>query len=278
MSATVIAWCALGAAALAAVWRMIDRWLWSVGLVRHNFRGDAIPVGYGLIVVLWASAAILYAASAVLGCGRAAGPYLLALGGFGLLGLIDDAWGDRSATGLKGHFRALLTEGRVTTGLVKAVGGLALAAVLAAWVGEGSLAREAIGALVIALAANAVNLLDLRPGRAGAAFLLAAAAVGLGAWLGATIADLWPLGLVAVPAAAVYVADRRALAMMGDVGSNALGAALGLALVLAAPTWAVAAALVVLVALHILAERVSITGLIEASPILRALDRLTGIR
>ncbi len=67
--------------------------------------------------------------------------------------------------------------------------------------------------------------------------------------------------------------------MMGDTGSNLLGATLGLSL--AAPPVNIPVrltALLLLLALHILAERLSLTKLIEQKPFLQRLDRLTGVR
>lgn len=67
--------------------------------------------------------------------------------------------------------------------------------------------------------------------------------------------------------------------MMGDTGSNLLGAALGLGLCAAwVPVSARLIALLLLVGLHILAERVSLTKLIAANPLLCTLDKLTGVR
>ena len=273
-----LAWGCIGIAGLAVLWQGVGWFLRRVGLVRANYRGVGIPVGFGLVTVLWSSAALLMAPRAVGLPGRVAWPYLAAVAGFGGLGFVDDLWGDRSATGLRGHLRALVLERRVTTGLVKAVGGLLLAAALGAWIGEGGPAAAGLRCLTIALSANAVNLLDLRPGRAGAAFLALAAVMAAGLLAAGRGTYVWPLALVALPAFAVYLADRRARVMMGDTGSNALGAALGLSLAISAPLGCLAAATALLLALHLYAERGSLSRAIEARPILRALDRLTGER
>ena len=143
------------------------------------------------------------------------------------------------------------------------------------------LQRSWLGAVVdgtiIALSANALNLLDLRPGRAGAVFILCATL--LLAFDVGPHAQTWALVLLIGLAVMIYLDDRAAKLMMGDVGSNSLGGALGLAFVLAvhSPIGRVTA-LAALVGLHVLAEKVSISALIERNPILRRLDRLTGVR
>src|SRR5205823_3537568 len=128
-----------------------------------------IPVGYGLVILLWSSAALAVLTRALPGHRSETAAYFAVVVGFGGLGFLDDWFGDRSATGIRGHIRAL-TRGKVTTGLVKAVGGLALGLLVARFVQRQSWPDAVLNGLVIALAANSVNLLDLRPGRACAAF------------------------------------------------------------------------------------------------------------
>ena len=124
-----------------------------------------------------------------------------------------------------------------------------------------------LGAGVIAGTANLVNLLDLRPGRAGkvaaalAAGTLAGAAGGLSAGpLGATLA--------------VLPADLGERVMLGDSGANAAGALLGLRLAALPSRGTRAALLGGIVAFTLASERVSFTRVIEATPGLRELDRL----
>ena len=65
---------------------------------------------------------------------------LFAVFGFGFLGLIDDLAAVGEDRGFKGHLGAL-REGRVTTGLLKLVGGAAVAVVLVATPGSSRAAR-----------------------------------------------------------------------------------------------------------------------------------------
>lgn len=256
---------------------LVERLLQRFGRVEANFRGDRIPQSYGLVILLWAAALLTLQRSLYPNRHEEGALWLTLLIGFGALGFLDDTWGDKRFKGLRGHFRAAFRERKLTTGFVKAIGGAALAL----WLGHALEPDNPLSALLsgglIALSANAVNLLDLRPGRAGGVFLILAAL-----WLvysGLTGAIPVPLLFVFVPTLLVWERDARALVMLGDTGSNLLGASLGLALAMpATPLPLKGFALVVLLALHLLVERLSLTALIEKQPLLRALDRLTGIR
>jgi hypothetical protein len=120
---------------------------------------------------------------------------------------------------------------------------------------------------LVAGTANLVNLLDLRPGRAAKAAALAAAA-GLGGPSGSLVAG--PLGA----SLAVLPADLGERVMLGDCGANAVGALLGLRLAAVPGRRARAGALAVVAGLTLASERVSFTRVIEATPVLRGLDRL----
>jgi hypothetical protein len=164
-----------------------------------------------------------------------------------LVGLADDLW-----SGPERGFRAHVRSGR-TTGMLKLVA-------IPAW---GLVrTRSLSGALLVGLAANAVNQLDTRPGRALKAFLLGAALLGLRPRRAVVLAVLL----------APY--DLREMAMLGDAGANALGAVLGLRSVRRLTGRQRAGAVVALAALTALGERRSLGHVIESTPVLRELDAL----
>ena len=189
----------------------------------------------------------------------------------GLVGGYDDLAGARPEQardkGLAGHLRAL-RAGRVSAGAVK-VAGIGAAAAAAALLArdDRGLADAVLTTGLVAGTANLVNLLDLRPGRAAKATALAAAA-GLGGPSGPLVAG--PLGA----SLAVLPADLGERVMLGDCGANAVGALLGLRLAAVPGRPARAGALVAVVGLTLASERVSFTKVIEATPVLRELDRL----
>ena len=244
-------------------------------LERINYRGRTVSLTAGPAFAVSASVSAA-AGAAVEGRSGLAGASLVAGLGAGSFGLYDDVVGVRPAEkavkGFRGHVGAL-RQGRVTSGMVKIVGvgvaGLVASALLPGRQ-RGRLSRAsevALGAGVIAGTANLVNLLDLRPGRALKAGLLAG--VPLSATeVGAAVAG--PVGAVA----AILPDDLGERVMLGDSGANALGALLGVALAARSGLVGRAVLLAAISALTAASERVSFTKVIEATPGLREFDRL----
>ncbi|QGQ19547.1 hypothetical protein GC089_10285 [Cellulomonas sp. JZ18] len=240
---------------------------------RTNHRGEPVSMLEGPATAAGLLAGAVVGASSP----RSALAAAVAVTGAGAFGLVDDLREDTSTRtkGLRGHLGAL-AHGTVTTGGLKVLGigasALAAAALAAPAGGHPShpVARAAdtlaSGALV-AGTANLLNLLDLRPGRALKAAALAAAPLALagGAGAGAAAAVLGAGG-------AAVEQDLAEADMLGDGGANALGAALGTAVVLAAPRPVRLAALAGVVALTLASERVSFTRVIERTPVLREID------
>ena len=200
----------------------------------------------------------------------------------GALGALDDLVGGAADKGLRGHLRAL-GRGEVTTGAVKIVGLAAAGLVGAALVdargirrletsrtaGRSAFARAVstmVGGAVVAGAANAVNLFDLRPGRALKVTVAAGLPMVSGAAGGLAAAAAVGSGL------GVVRDDLAASSMLGDTGANAAGALLGLALLERTGPVGRTVALAVLAALTLASERVSFTRVIEADPVLRRID------
>lgn len=254
----------------------------ALGLVRPNFQGKPIPAAIGitfLTVAVVTYAALMRNRSLI---ADVAPIYLIVAAGFGLLGLADDLWGSRAVGGFRGHIGALL-RGRPTTGSVKLLGGGAVA-LAAAWMLPRQYPWELVlDALLIALSANALNLLDVRPGRAlfGFALLALPTFTTIAARYGPNGLPLTGgvlLGAVALAAAIEWLPDTRGRVMMGDIGSNLLGAVAGLAAAMELPLWGRVLLLLLLLALNLTAERSSLSQIIERSPFLRAIDRRLGVR
>ena len=243
------------------------------GLTRENYRGRILPVPLGIAIVPVALVALI----PVMLLARLTdldvypdnlGFAMVFVPGIALLGLIDDALSG-AGRGWRGHGRDVL-GGALSTGLLKAAGTLGLALLVASSL-PGSEADFLLATAVLVLATNAFNLLDLRPGRSAKALVL------LG--IGLTVATqntqaLAGLGIFLAPVLVAGFFDLREKAMLGDAGSNAIGALAGLWLVLTLNTDGQLIALAVLVLVNLFGEFRSISKLIEKVPGLRHLDSL----
>jgi UDP-N-acetylmuramyl pentapeptide phosphotransferase/UDP-N-acetylglucosamine-1-phosphate transferase len=247
-------------------------------LERRNYRDRTVATAAGLFAVL----AVLgveagRSALGAFGVGDEPGVelarplVLFACVGFALLGLIDDLLGTEHDRGFRGHVRAL-SEGRLTTGLCKIVGGAAIALVLVGIGGDLVSGKRLVAdAVLIALAANLLNLFDRAPGRA--------IKVAMCAWIPIALVargDAVGIALAVVVGAffALLGDDMRERIMIGDTGAYALGGVLGLAVVLDVGRGARNGVLVGLIALTMAAEFVSFSRVIERVPPLRAFDKL----
>lgn len=227
-------------------------------LSRTNFRGREVSLAGGPALAIGATAGGVVASTSV----RQAAATAVAGLGSGAVGLYDDVVGGRpehAAKGFRGHLAAL-RAGRVTSGLVKIVGVGASGVVAAALLPTRSRLDFVVNAGLIAGAANLANLLDLRPGRALKAGLIAGTAAGDAASVGA--------------AGALIDADLREEIMLGDSGANALGALIGTAYAAKGSRVGRIIALAGIVALTAASEKVSFTKVIERTPGLRELDAL----
>jgi UDP-GlcNAc:undecaprenyl-phosphate/decaprenyl-phosphate GlcNAc-1-phosphate transferase len=254
------------------------RGLRDAGLVRENYRGVLLAFPLGAVL---ATAALVALAPLAFLDDRADLdllapdlrrwlPYLL---GVAFLGFLDDSLGlgDRTGTprGWRGHARAL-REGRLSTGAIKALGALALAAYVVSGRGLESGRYLADVALLI-LATNAFNLLDLRPGRAEKGLTLLGVGLCLGAW---TLAPLELLGIFAGPILVGAWFTLRERAMLGDTGSNLVGAVAGVWLLTTLGGTGRLIALGAVAALTLYGELRSISKAVESVPPLRWLDSL----
>jgi UDP-GlcNAc:undecaprenyl-phosphate/decaprenyl-phosphate GlcNAc-1-phosphate transferase len=243
------------------IWRCVRAMLRWKGMLRENYSGDSVIIGSGLLlpVVLLIYAIIVPGPEVI--------RFAIAVSLVAGIGWLDDTLGDRQVKGLRGHLKAWTQEGRWTTGLLKLTGITTVAFILTvlhrpAW----QILPTAL--LLPPLSANAVNLLDVRPGRALKAVIAAMA--------GLMLFDLGLALLLPVMVTAVYLLpkDLKKEAMLGDTGANAFGFAMGYGLACYANTALQWSVFIMLLYLHYLAEKESMTARIERSRWLSWLDRL----
>jgi Glycosyl transferase family 2 len=159
------------------------------------------------------------------------------------IGLVDDLW-----SGKERGFKAHLAAGR-TTGVLKLAG----IPLVALW-----RTRSLSAALLVGASANLMNQLDTKPGRALKAYIAAAFVLDA------------PLGLAVL----LLPYDLRERVMLGDAGSNALGAMVGFKSVERFRGWGRWAAVAGVVAFNLVGERRSLGELIERTPVLSVIDQL----
>lgn len=320
--------CVIGGWLVPAVaMRALTPSLHGTRLAGTNYRGRDVYLGLGLVWIVWAislmvvstafdmvrSLSVLDTSGYTLALLE--GPPTLSLYGVPLmlvaisviLGFLDDSFGSHGDKGFRGHLSAL-ASGRLTTGGLKLLGIGMVAAVYAWSIADGRTAASSgtpetlgvwvLATLIIALSANLLNLMDLRPGRAlktySALALIAAplfvfdasrsfatyaaslAEMGVAPW---DTADTWVAVLCMVvvllgPVFAVWRYDLGEQGMLGDAGSNAMGAIIGYLLAASLPTAWLAVVAAVLLGLNLLSERMSFSAAIERVAPLRALDTL----
>ncbi len=264
-----------GAVVAAVTWRAMRETFAQPLFARRNYRGVDVPVGAGVLVVVGALVVTgMWAVADVLGVHPAAplaSPLLLAAG-FSLLGLLDDLAAHGDDRGFAGHLRAL-RHGRLTTGGLKLLAGGMLSLVVAIPVAGFGFPRLLLAGALISLAANLGNLFDRAPGRCVKVAVVAA--VVLCACAG--VVDRYLLeGVLIVVGAAVGLGwfDLREKLMLGDAGSNVLGAVLGWGVVATTGLVVQCVVLAALLALNLLSEKVSFSQVIDSVGPLRAFDQL----
>ena len=266
-------------AAVAAV--ALGPWLTDMlraGLARTNYAGRevAFPAGAPLIacsLIALAPLAVLDDRADLDLLDPELRRWIVYVLGVALLGLLDDALGrghaDDTDRGWRGHAAAVLA-GRFSTGAIKAVGALALAAYATSGLGRQGIDYVADLALLL-LATNLFNLLDLRPGRVEKVFVALLAGLCLGAW---TANPLELLGIFIGPVLVVGVFTLRERAMLGDTGSNLVGALAGVAMLVTLGGTGRWIALALVTSLTIFGEFRSISKAVESIPPLRWIDSL----
>ncbi|MEC9488021.1 MAG: hypothetical protein UMV23_00825 [Halanaerobium sp.] len=237
----------------------------------NNYRGRQVISLFGLPLAV--SLVVTYIFSPLWGVPPAGAVALVQVVIFlGLTGLIDDYFGKGTdpvqARGFAGHLGELLQNGRVTSGLLK----LLLISLLGFYLAL----QQAVSfqdflssLLLVPLAANTVNLFDLRPLRAIKAFALFSLplAGGLEVFWQAYL----PIPAVLLPYIPI---EAREEGMLGDTGANLLGGLLGY-FYLSLASWPVKASLsLLLLLINLSAERISFSCLICENPLLNYLDSL----
>jgi UDP-N-acetylmuramyl pentapeptide phosphotransferase/UDP-N-acetylglucosamine-1-phosphate transferase len=232
-----------------------------LGAVKKNWQGILIPGMAGLafpLIIGMVSVPML-----ILGLlEHTHYVFLLAILLISLLGLLDDVLGNTGPKGLRGHITYSWQQKRLTTGIVKAMGTGVVSLGVVYFLKVGILEW-----LLVTLAVNSINLLDLRPGRAikGTGLFLMLA-------LFFPLSDYWLICITSGILIAYAPYDLHGLVMLGDTGSNVLGMITGLVL-LQVPYIIKVLLIIVLTGFHLLTEKYSFSVIIERYKLLRRIDQ-----
>ena len=250
----------------------IKEMLLSANITKKNYKGDMIPVGMGIVFIPVSIMNSLLLSVTMGNNINDKGVLLIFLVGImtmATIGLIDDLIGNRDSTGFKGHIKSLL-KGKLTTGGFKAIIG-GLISLLIGSLLSANIVEILVNALIIALFTNLINLLDLRPGRSLKGFLCVSILfiiIGLQKEI--------RIILISVIAYVIgyFPQDIKAKSMMGDVGSNTLGVVLGIVTAISFTLTLKYVILLLLILIHIVAEKYSITEIIKKNSVLNFIDEL----
>jgi len=248
--------------------KLIPPLLVEANSVALNFRGDKIPVGYGLIFSF--NLIFILILGTLLGYYslQQSIPLITLILSMAFVGLLDDTFGNKDSQGFSGHFRSLLVERRLTTGAIKAIFSFIIVFFINYYWNK-SYFDLFVNTFLILLMSNFINLVDLRPGRAlkiTLLFLIIFLVIGLNNYL--LIIPLIIMVLLALNF------DLQAKGMMGDIGSNVLGVTLGGIVAINYGIYIRTLTMFLLFSIHLYSEFYSLSKLIKNNKILLFLDEL----
>ncbi|QSZ26493.1 UDP-N-acetylmuramyl pentapeptide phosphotransferase [Aceticella autotrophica] len=252
--------------AMIITWKFVFQILDKSICLRENYKKDLVPACGGILFI----PAIFLSFIVITTIGIKENNiylFMISIIIMSYIGLIDDLLGDRSVTGLKGHIRSML-HGKLTTGGLKAVMGFLVALYLSINISK-NIINIIINTLIIALFTNFLNLLDLRPGRAGKVFIFLS-------FVFLIIGNAHPIFLmIMLGIVIIYLPlDLKGKIMMGDAGSNVLGLTIGIASVIIFSFKIRIIILILLILIHTLTEKYSLTKIIEKNKLLNYIDMI----
>lgn len=243
------------------------------GSTQKNYRGKQIPKSTGILIlfntIIIFGIQIIFNFSSINRNLSKLYPFFILIIGSTIIGLIDDILGNREHLGFKGHIKAL-KDGVITSGLLKALSGLILSVIVATYLIT-DLYLLILNTLVIVLSMNFFNLLDLRPGRSLKIFIMAI----IIALLFSYKVFYWPfMAFLIGPILVLLYLDLSEQSLIGDTGSNTIGAIFGFIIVVSFSISVKIIFLVLLVIFHIYTEFYSFSEMVRNNKILSWFDLL----
>lgn len=242
----------------------------NAGCGMENYRSKEVIFGMGvvfmpIIITATAIATIMYSNQF-----HNYASYLFAVSAIGFAGLLDDLIGKKQIKGLKNHITSFI-RGHLTTGFIKAFMGFSVSFIISYGISK-NVVDFILNIFIIALFTNALNIMDLRPGRCIKVFLTIGLVI---VFVNLTeVISLLPL-VIALVAALVYMPyDLNEICMLGDTGSNILGITLGYFSALVFETTSKSVIFIALIAINLVAEKLSISAIISNNKLLNYIDNI----
>lgn len=230
-----------------------------------NYKGERIPVGSGSIIPF----SLLFITPFIDNqhlTNDWMNYYLLSFA-LGIIGFVDDRYGNKEVKGIKGHLLHLIKDKKISTGLLKLilisfVGFLISIKLYEQWL------TILLATITFSIWTNIINLLDVRPGRAIKGFLILAfitiffhfSEIGFLEWLTILLALL------------LFIVDIMEWWMLGDTGSNIIGGIVGYWIILHSSQIELLLYLLIGSLLTIYAEKKSFSRWIDSHPIIKKID------
>ena len=247
------------------IWNMLHK----SNTFSSNYRNEDIPICMGLLFMFVQSISISIILLLIQDNVKYIISYLFAFTLIGLTGLLDDLIGDKNVKGFKGHIKSFF-KGNLTTGGIKAGIGFFVALFIAVIISK-NLIEIIVNTLIIALFTNLTNLFDLRPGRSIKVFILISIIMLFTSDIKGYNFLLYSFyGILVI----YFPLDLKAKSMMGDVGSNVLGITLGVFCGFTHNLIVKFVYLFLLIFIHIMAEKISFSKIIEDNKVLNFIDNL----
>jgi UDP-N-acetylmuramyl pentapeptide phosphotransferase/UDP-N-acetylglucosamine-1-phosphate transferase len=227
-----------------------------------------IPGSMGISIILGAICASFFLTVIGFIQPKIMNQYLLMATIIGIIGILDDfTYMNDGSKGFKGHIRNLI-KGNLTTGTLKAIFGFIVAGVVSLLISTDFI-NIILNTMIISLTTNLLNILDTRPLRAIKGYGIIMIFILL-------TSGIISANYVIIGAIAAYLPiERNEQGMLGDSGSNFLGALAGMNLVIAYKNIYIRLFIFIVVfLLNLFSEKYSFSAIIENNSVLRTIDFL----
>lgn len=241
--------------------KLFNKLNWTVA----NFEGKQVPYSLGIYVFI---SYVLFQLLFIEQTNQSV--FWIYCFGIWFSGMLDDWFGNKNEKGLRGHLRAFLLNGTISTGIIKILATVVLALYVIATLKLQTIDEWIRFGIILILTPHIMNLFDTRPLRVWKVSLL--------------FGSLFFPFLQALPLSAYlylltfyfifFVFEGHKLAMLGDNGATLIGAVFGVLMIMQTTIKQQWALIVIFFFLTIIAEKISFSRFIAKYRILKWIDQI----